>query len=156
MPLIEVDQLEVFYGDFQALFGVSLYLNEGEVVSIIGANGAGKSTLMGGLIGINRKIRGGIRFAGEDISGVRANVISKLGMSLVPEGRRLFPSLSVEDNLKIGMASGRNGPWTLEAIFNLFPPLETFRNHPATRLSGGQQRCCHINGPEVADSLISS
>ena len=144
MPLLETEALEVFYGDFQALFGLSLHVDDGETVAIIGANGAGKSTLLNAVTGLIRRKTGRILFDGREITTERADRIGRLGIAMVPEGRRLFPSLSVEDNLRIGLASGRDGPWAVERIYALFPMLQRLRQQPSTRLSGGQQQMVAI------------
>ena len=143
-PLLEIDRLDAFYGDFQALFGMSLSVPEGRVVSIIGANGAGKSTLLKSIAGLISVRRDAIRFAGEAIGDAPAYRIVAQGIALVPEGRRLFPSLSVEENLIIGGKVGRPGPWSLAKIYELFPVLAERKNNPATALSGGQQQMVAI------------
>jgi branched-chain amino acid transport system ATP-binding protein len=139
-PLLSVTALEAFYGDFQALYGVDVEVGRGRVVAVIGANGAGKSTLLNTLVGLNRAPREAIRFEGEPIGGEAPYKIVKRGMALVPEGRRLFASLSVEENLIIGAQVGRSGPWTLERVFELFPILAERRRLPSMSLSGGQQQ----------------
>lgn len=144
MPLLEVENLDVFYGDFQAVYGVSLSLEEGQTVAIIGANGAGKSTLLNAISGINGQKKGRVRFAGEDITRHRADRIARAGMTMVPEGRRLFNSLSVEDNLKMGESAGRKGPWNVQEIYELFPRLGELRRVTAGSLSGGQQQMVAI------------
>ncbi len=143
-PLLDVDAIDVFYGDFQALFGVSLTVERGQVVAVIGANGAGKSTLLRAIAGLMQPRRGGIHFNGAAIGNAPAFAVVKRGIALVPEGRRLFPSLSVEENLRIGGQSGRPGPWTLPRIYKLFPVLSERRHLPATALSGGQQQMAAI------------
>jgi branched-chain amino acid transport system ATP-binding protein len=144
-PLLEVDAIDVYYGDFQALFGVSLRVNPGEVVAVIGANGAGKSTLLKTIAGLmHPRSGGGIVFEGEPIAAKPAFDVVTKGIALVPEGRRLFPSLSVEENLLIGGQSGRPGPWTLDRVYKLFPALAERRHLPAPSLSGGQQQMCSI------------
>ena len=143
-PLLEIDRLDAFYGDFQALFGLSLAVPEGRVVSIIGANGAGKSTLLKSIAGLISVRRDAIRFAGAAIGDAPAHRIVARGIALVPEGRRLFPSLSVEENLIIGGKVGRPGPWSLAKIYELFPVLAERKDHPATALSGGQQQMVAI------------
>src|ERR1700754_713894 len=110
-PLLAVRALDAFYGDFQALFGVSLEVAAGEVVAVIGANGAGKSTLLKCIAGAMRSPRDAIQFAGSPIGDLPAHGVVGRGIALVPEGRRLFPSLSVEENLVIGGQLGRPGPW---------------------------------------------
>lgn len=142
--LLDVRAIDAYYGDFQALFGVSLRVNAGEVVAVIGANGAGKSTLLRSIAGMMRPRRGDIVFGGETIGGAPAFEVVKRGIALVPEGRRLFPSLTVEENLLIGGQSRRHGPWTLERIYELFPVLAERRHLPAPALSGGQQQMAAI------------
>src|SRR5665647_3632405 len=143
-PLLAVRAIDAFYGDFQALFGVSLRVNAGEVVAVIGANGAGKSTLLKTIAGLMRPHNGSITFDGQAIGGVPAFDVVARGIALVPEGRRLFPSLTVEENLLIGGQLRRPGPWTLERIYELFPVLAERRHLPAPALSGGQQQMCAI------------
>lgn len=142
--LLDVRGLDAGYGDFQALFGVDLTVHEGEVVAVIGANGAGKSTLLGAIAGLVEVRAGEILHRGEPISGLPAEAIVRRGIALVPEGRRLFPSLSVEENLRLAAALGRPGPWDLDAVYALFPVLRERRDTPATALSGGQQQMCAI------------
>ena len=143
-PLLTVDGIDVFYGDFQALFGVSLRVEAGQVVAVIGANGAGKSTLLKSIAGLMHPRGGEIVFDGVPIGAAPAFDVVTRGIALVPEGRRLFPSLSVEENLKIGGQSKRPGPWSLKRVFDLFPMLAERRHLPATALSGGQQQMCAI------------
>ncbi len=143
-PMLEVRTIDAFYGDFQALFGVSLKINAGEVVAVIGANGAGKSTLLKTIAGMVPPRRGDILFNDAPIGGAAAFNVLKRGIALVPEGRRLFPSLTVEENLLIGGQSRRPGPWTLERVYQLFPVLAERRHLPAPALSGGQQQMCAI------------
>jgi branched-chain amino acid transport system ATP-binding protein len=143
-PLLTVRGLDAFYGDFQALFGVSLAVAPGEVVAVIGANGAGKSTLLKCIAGAMRSRRDAIMFAGEPIGDAPAHAVVARGIALVPEGRRLFSSLSVEENLVIGGQLGRPGPWNLARIYELFPVLAERRHQPSTSLSGGQQQMVAI------------
>jgi branched-chain amino acid transport system ATP-binding protein len=143
--LLVVEALDAHYGDFQALFGVSLAVAAGEVVAVIGANGAGKSTLLKTIAGMMPAARpDAVRFAGEAIGGLPANRVVARGIALVPEGRRLFASLSVEENLLIGGRTRRPGPWTLAAVYGFFPVLAERRDAPATALSGGQQQMVAI------------
>lgn len=142
--LLETSDLEAFYGDFQALFGISLTVAEGETVALIGANGAGKSTFLRAVTGMVPVRGAAVRFAGTGISGWPADRIHKAGIAMVPEGRRLFASLTVEENLKIGGAGGRKGPWTLARVYELFPDLVSRRNNLGTALSGGQQQMVAI------------
>lgn len=145
MALLETNGLTAFYGDFQALFGVDIALDEGETVAVIGANGAGKSTLLRSISGLIRNVPGQIRFDGREIGALAAPDVLQLGIAMVPEGRRLFPSLSVEENLLIGRY-GRvgNGAWSLDGIYDLFPVLKERRHQPGTALSGGQQQMVAI------------
>jgi len=143
-PLLQVDAIDAFYGDFQALFGVSLSVETGQIVAVIGANGAGKSTLLKSIAGLMPPRHGEIVFDGQNVAGAPAFDVVKRGIALVPEGRRLFPSLSVEENLLIGGQSKRPGPWSLQRIYALFPVLAERRHLPATSLSGGQQQMCAI------------
>lgn len=143
-PLLDVRAIDTFYGDFQALFGISLNVRAGQVVAVIGANGAGKSTLLKSIAGLMRPRRGEIVFNGAPVAGVPAFDALGRGIALVPEGRRLFPSLTVEENLLIGGQLRRPGPWTLARIYELFPVLAERRNLPAPALSGGQQQMAAI------------
>ncbi|MDE2453413.1 MAG: ABC transporter ATP-binding protein [Burkholderiales bacterium] len=152
MALLELDSLDVFHGDLQALFGVSLALEAGEVLALIGANGAGKSTLLQTVAGLLVAARPqALRFDGEAIGARPAEVLARAGIALVPEGRMLFPSLSVEENLLMGTLTRRPGPWNLARAYELFPVLEEFRKRPATSLSGGQQQMV-----AVARALLSN
>jgi branched-chain amino acid transport system ATP-binding protein len=144
-PLLDVRGIDAFYGDFQALFGVSLSVESGQVVAVIGANGAGKSTLLRSIAGLMHPRSGDIVFDGAPVGAAPAFEVVKRGIALVPEGRRLFPSLSVEENLLIGGQSRRSGPWSLSRIYDLFPVLAERRHVPATALSGGQQQMCAIS-----------
>jgi len=142
--LLDVRGIDVFYGDFQALFGVSLRVDAGEVVAVIGANGAGKSTLLRSIAGLMHPRRGEIRLDGASITHSPAFEVVRRGVALVPEGRRLFPSLTVEENLLIGAQLKRPGPWTLGRVYDLFPALAERRRLPSTALSGGQQQMAAI------------
>ena len=142
--LIETQGLEAFYGDAQALFGIDFHLAEGEVLAMIGANGAGKSTFLKALTGLVKVAPGMVRWRGVAIGGQPPGAIVRLGMALVPEGRRLFPSLSVEENLLMGAFAERPGPWSLERLYALFPILAQKRRVPGTSLSGGQQQMVAI------------
>ncbi|MPZ40436.1 MAG: ATP-binding cassette domain-containing protein [Rhizobiales bacterium] len=142
--LLEVRALDARYGDFQALFGVSMDVADGEVVAVIGANGAGKSTLLKCIAGAMRAQRDAIVFAGRSIGGLPAHDVVALGIALVPEGRRLFPSLTVEENLLIGGQLGRRGPWSLTRVYDLFPILAERAKQPSMSLSGGQQQMVAI------------
>jgi branched-chain amino acid transport system ATP-binding protein len=154
MPLLEVSGLDAFYGDFQALFGISLTIAAGQVVAVIGANGAGKSTLLKAIVGLIKARPGMIRFDGEAIGGVRPPRLVARGITLVPEGRRLFPSLTVEENLLIGGQLGRPGPWSLERVYQLFPALEERRAQRSMSLSGGQQQMVAIGRALMANPRL--
>jgi branched-chain amino acid transport system ATP-binding protein len=142
--LLSVENLEAWYDDAKVLHGLSFDLKKGQVLSLIGANGAGKSTLLKSICGLLPKKTGNVRFKGEAIHDLTANEIVAKGIALVPEGRRLFPSLSVEENLILGGQVKRKGRWSLEAIYALFPILKEKRNAPSTSLSGGQQQMVAI------------
>jgi branched-chain amino acid transport system ATP-binding protein len=143
-PLLATRALEAFYGDFQALYGVDIEVGRGRIVAVIGANGAGKSTLLNTLVGLNAAKLDAIRFDGEPIGGLAPHAIVKRGLALVPEGRRLFASLSVEENLVIGGQVKRRGDWSLERVYEVFPILKERRRQPSTSLSGGQQQMVAI------------
>lgn len=142
--LLTVENVEVFYGEFQALFGVSLEVEQGETVAIIGANGAGKTTLLRSICGVLAPTRGQITYKGQIISGQPAYLLNQSGIVMVPEGRKIFPSLSVEENLKIGAYHKRPGIWDLPKIYNLFPILKERAKYGGTDMSGGQQQMLAI------------
>jgi branched-chain amino acid transport system ATP-binding protein len=152
--MLSTHNLTAFYGDFQALFGIDLEVSAGEIVAVIGANGAGKSTLLKALTGLVPAVRDTVRFEGEPIGGRPAHEVLSLGIALVPEGRRLFPSLSVEENLLLGGYRKRRGPWTLERVHQLFPVLAERRAAPSTSLSGGQQQMVAIGRALMANPKL--
>ena len=154
MSLLAVRELSASYGDFQALFGVSLEVAEGELVAVIGANGAGKSTLLRALAGALPAARGRVEFAGRSLEGRSAEARVGLGLVLVPEGRRIFPSLSVEENLRVGAYRGRSGPWTLARVQALFPILRDRARAPGTNLSGGEQQMLAIGRGLMANPRL--
>jgi len=139
-PLLAVRALDAFYDDFQALFGVSMEVAAGEAVAVIGANGAGKSALLKSIAGLLRARPDAVVFDGVNIGGMPAHAVAARGIALVPEGRGLFASLNVEENLLIGGQLGRPGPWNLPQVYELFPVLAERRALPSTALSGGQQQ----------------
>jgi branched-chain amino acid transport system ATP-binding protein len=143
-PLLQTQGLKAFYGDAQALFGIDFALDAGELVAIIGANGAGKSTFLKCLTGLVKAQRDAIRWKGQPIGGLPPGVIVQQGLAMVPEGRRLFPSLSVEENLLMGANAQRKGPWNLQRLYQMFPILKEKRRLPGTSLSGGQQQMVAI------------
>ena len=144
MALLATRKLEAFYGDFQALFGIDFEIERGEIVAVIGANGAGKSTFLKTVCGLLKAAREAVRFDGEPIGGLRPGSIVRRGIAMVPEGRRLFSSLSVEENLLMGAYARRDGPWNLATVYDLFPILREKRATSSTALSGGQQQMVAI------------
>jgi branched-chain amino acid transport system ATP-binding protein len=153
--LLNVTALDAFYGDFQALFGIDLELHPGEAVAVIGANGSGKSTLLKSLAGLVSNRPDAIRLAGQNIGDYAAAKIVRMGLALVPEGRQLFPSLSVEENLLIGAYGGdRKSPWDLDAIYRMFPVLSERRKSNVTVLSGGQQQMIAIGRALMSNPSI--
>jgi len=154
MSLLSVHDLTAFYHDFQALFGISLHVDAGEVVAIIGANGAGKSTFLRSVVGLNASPPEAVRFDGRPIGGRPTHDIIGLGIALVPEGRRIFPSLSVEENLRIGAHRGRPGGWSLARVYELFPVLRERRAMSGIALSGGQQQMLAIGRGLMANPRL--
>ena len=140
MTLLRTQNLSAFYGDFQALFDINISVEEGKNVAIIGANGAGKTTFLRAIAGAIATGAHTVVFDGKPIGHKTPHEIVRLGIAMVPEGRRLFPSLSVEENLLLGTHSERKGPWTLKRVYELFPRLFDLRHLPAPSLSGGQQQ----------------
>ena len=135
--LLELNQVETFYGSSQALFGIDLQVDKGEVVALMGRNGMGKTTSIRSVFGLTPLRRGKISFMGRDISAMPPYRVARLGLGLVPEGRRCFPNLTVVENL---LASARKGEWTLEAVNELFPRLKERSQQQANTLSGGEQQ----------------
>jgi branched-chain amino acid transport system ATP-binding protein len=142
--LLETYGLAAFYGDFQALFGIDFHIGTDETIAIIGSNGAGKSTFLKSIAGLIRAKADAIFFAGKSIGGMPAYRIVAQGISMVPEGRRLFPSLTVEENLLVGAYLKRQGPWSLDTVYEIFPVLKEKRRASAMALSGGQQQMASI------------
>ena len=155
MPnILDIRRLDAFYGSFQALFDISLNVAAGEIVAVIGANGAGKSTLLRSISGWLSSAPDQIVFDGEPIGGQRTESIANRGVVMVPEGRRIFPSLSVEENLMMGSYTGRVGTWGLDRVYDLFPVLKERRSTPGTRLSGGQQQMLAIGRGLMANPRV--
>lgn len=152
--LLEVDSLNAYYGTFQALFEVSIEVEAGEIVAVVGANGAGKSTLLRSVSGLIRSPPERIRLDGTPIGGRRPDEIANLGVALVPEGRRIFPSLSIEENLLMGKRSGRSGSWDLDRVYELFPVLHERRKAPGSATSGGQQQMLAIGRGLMANPRV--
>jgi branched-chain amino acid transport system ATP-binding protein len=144
MSFLQTQNLSAFYGDFQALFGINATVEQGETVAIIGANGAGKTTFLRAVAGALATAPESVVFDGQPIGHKTPHEIVRLGIAMVPEGRRLFSSLSVEENLLLGTHSERAGPWTLKRVYQLFPRLHDLRHLPAPSLSGGQQQMAAI------------
>jgi branched-chain amino acid transport system ATP-binding protein len=155
MPLLQTRGLTAFYGDFQALYGIDTTLEKGETIAIIGANGAGKSTFLKAIAGLIHGAADSVLLDGSPIGARPAADIVKLGIALVPEGRRLFPSLNVEENLLIG-GYGRKapGPWTLDRVYALFPILKERRASTTPTLSGGQQQMAAIGRALMSNPRI--
>jgi branched-chain amino acid transport system ATP-binding protein len=155
MTLLQTTGLSAQYGQFRALFGVDIRLDAGETVAIIGANGAGKTTLLRSIAGVLRNEAGQVLHRGDAIGALPADAVMSRGVAMVPEGRKLFPSLTVEENLLIGGQVRRvAGFWTLQTVYDLFPILRERRLSPGTALSGGQQQMVAIgralmSNPEV-------
>lgn len=144
--LLEIDQLETAYGSSQVLFGMHLRIAQGDVATLLGRNGMGKTTTVRSLFGLTPPRRGSIRFRGERIDGLSPDRIARMGLALVPEGRQIFPNLSVRENL-LAFAARRNAsaePWTLERVHALFPRLAQRQHHMGNQLSGGEQQMLAI------------
>jgi branched-chain amino acid transport system ATP-binding protein len=153
-PLLEVRDLVVHHGQLQALSGISLVVYPGEVYAIIGANGAGKSTLLRTIAGLHRPTVGTITYAGRDVTRVRAEKRATAGIVMVPEGRRLFPSLTLEENLKVGATYARQGSWTIERVYEVFPWMKGRRGQKTAQLSGGEQQSVAIGRALVANPQV--
>ena len=155
--ILEVDDVHTFYGSIQALKGISLEVHEGEIVTLIGANGAGKSTTLRSINGLNHPRQGRIRFQGRDITDEAPHNIVKMGISQSPEGRRLFPRMSVLENLEMGafQRSDRGAiKESLDRVFSLFPRLAERKNQRAGTLSGGEQQMCAIGRALMAQPKL--
>ena len=142
-PMLKIDNIDVYYGAIHALKGISLEVNEGEIVTLIGANGAGKSTTLRTISGLLKPKTGSITFLGQSIAGVRAHEIVKKGISQVPEGRRVFAEMTVMENLDLGAFVRKDKAGIqqdLKHVFELFPRLEERKNQSAGTLSGGEQQ----------------
>jgi branched-chain amino acid transport system ATP-binding protein len=153
-PLLETRGLEVHHGQLRALQDISLQVFPGEVYAIIGANGAGKSTLLRTIAGLHRPTTGTVLFDGTDVTRVRPDLRATSGIVMVPEGRRLFGSLTVEENLKVGASYARNGPWTIERVYDLFNWMQERRGQRTAQLSGGEQQSVAIGRALVANPRV--
>ncbi|MHB1432228.1 MAG: ABC transporter ATP-binding protein [Streptosporangiaceae bacterium] len=153
-PVLQVRDLTVHHGQLRALNGVSLSLPAGGVHAMIGANGAGKSTLMRTIAGLHRPTAGSVLLDGADVSALRPEKRVAAGIALVPEARRLFASLSLEENLLVGQTSARPGPWTLDEVYALFGWMRERRSQRAAQLSGGEQQAVAIGRALVANPRV--
>ena len=153
-PLLHVDDVDAGYGDVPALRGLTVTVAEGETLAVIGANGAGKSTLLKTIAGVLRPGRGEVRLDGDVVTALSAHQRVARGISLCPEGRRLFPSLTVEENLQVGAYARRPGPWDLGAVYELFPLVAERRARPAANLSGGEQQAVAIGRSLMANPRL--
>ena len=156
-PILELQDVHTFYGSIEALKGISITVGEGEIVTLIGANGAGKSTTLRSINGLNHPRQGTIKFQGKDITNDAPHNIVKMGISQSPEGRRLFPRMSVMENLEMGafQRNDRSGVREgMERVFTLFPRLEERRHQKAGTLSGGEQQMCAIGRALMAEPKL--
>jgi branched-chain amino acid transport system ATP-binding protein len=156
-PILEIDDIHTYYGSIHALKGISLTVNEGEIVTLLGANGAGKTTTLRSINGLNRPRQGSIRFQGRDITTTPAHQIVKRGIAQSPEGRRLFPRMTVTENLEMGafQRSDRSGIRDdMDRVFELFPRLHERRSQKAGTMSGGEQQMCAIGRALMAQPKL--
>ena len=153
-PLLEVIDLTVHHGQLRALNQVSLTIGAGEVQAMIGANGAGKTTLLRTISGLKAATSGTIIFDGADVARLRAERRVAAGIVMVPEGRRLFPSLTVEENLQVGASYARKGPWSIERVYEMFDWMPGRRRQLASQLSGGEQQAVAIGRALVANPRL--
>jgi branched-chain amino acid transport system ATP-binding protein len=154
MSLLEIDDISVFYEDFQALYDLNIKIEEGEIFACIGANGAGKSTMLKTVAGVLVPRRGRILFDGQPIDHMPPYKRVELGISSVPEGRRVFPSLTVHENLVIGAYRNRKGSWTTDSVYELFPLLQPLKKRQASGLSGGEQQALAIGRALMANPRL--
>jgi branched-chain amino acid transport system ATP-binding protein len=153
-PLLAVAGLTVHHGQLEALQDLSLQVFPGEVYAIIGANGAGKSTLLRTIAGLHHPTGGSVLLDGQDVTALRPERRARQGIVMVPEGRRLFGSLSVEENLQVGAAYARPGPWTIERVYQTFDWMRARRGQRAAQLSGGEQQTVAIGRALVANPRV--
>jgi branched-chain amino acid transport system ATP-binding protein len=153
-PLLEVRDLVVHHGQLRALSGISLTVFPGEVYALIGANGAGKSTLLRTIAGLHHPTSGTISYDGRDVTGLRPDKRATAGIVMVPEGRRLFPSLTLEENLKVGSSFARKGPWSISRVYELFPWMKDRRGQKTAQMSGGEQQSVAIGRALVANPRV--
>jgi len=153
-PILEVRDLTVHHGQLKAISDVSLQVRSGEVYAMIGANGAGKSTLMRTISGLHSPTSGSILLDGADVTRMRPERRATAGISMVPEGRRLFPSLTLEENLKVGASYARSGAWNIPAVIDLFPFMRERRKQKTGQMSGGEQQMVAIGRALVANPRV--
>ncbi|HET9971125.1 MAG TPA: ABC transporter ATP-binding protein [Streptosporangiaceae bacterium] len=153
-PILEVRDLVVYHGQLRALDRVSLRVYPGEVYAIIGANGAGKSTLLRTITGLHQPTEGSILYDGTNMTKVRPERRATQGIVMVPENRRLFGSLTVEENLQVGAAYARKGPWTIDRVYEMFGWMKERRNQRTAQLSGGEQQSVAIGRALVANPRV--
>jgi len=143
--MLQVDRIEAYYGETQALFGPSLSVDPGEVVALLGANGAGKTTTLRSILGLTPPRRGRIHFDGRDITGLATHKVSRMGVAWVPDDRRVFPALTVARNLQIAARKTRFRPWSLSEMFEIFSALEHLMSRECENLSGGEMQMVAIS-----------
>jgi branched-chain amino acid transport system ATP-binding protein len=153
MRLLEVDALNTYYGDSHVLFDLSLHVDEGEVVALLGRNGAGKTTTMNTIMGVVPPRSGHVRVAGDDVTGMRPHAIAQRGVQLVPDTRRIVKTITVEENLQLAALTAAR-PWTLARIYELFPSLQKRRTSAGGALSGGEQQMLAIGRALIRDAKL--
>ena len=153
-PVLEVRDLSVYHGQLRALDDVSFAVDQGEVYAMIGANGAGKTTLMRTIAGLHTPRAGTVSLEGQDVTKVRPDRRAKAGIAMVPEGRRLFPSLTLEENLQVGATYARSGPWTIDGVYEVFPWMRDRKKQKTAQLSGGEQQSVAIGRALVANPKL--
>jgi branched-chain amino acid transport system ATP-binding protein len=153
MRLLEVEAVNTYYGESHVLFDVSLHVDEGEVVALLGRNGSGKTTTMNTIMGVVAPRSGHVRFAGEDITGLRPHAVAQRSVQLVPDTRRIVKTITVEENLQLAAFSAKNA-WTLDRIYDLFPSLRARRTSMGRALSGGEQQMLAIGRALIRDARL--
>jgi branched-chain amino acid transport system ATP-binding protein len=153
MRLLEIEGVNSYYGESHILFDVSLHVDEGEVVALLGRNGSGKTTTMNTIMGVIAPRSGHVRFAGEDITGMRPHKIAQRSIQLVPDTRRIVKTITVEENLQLAALTAKNA-WTLDRIYELFPSLRARRNSMGRALSGGEQQMLAIGRALIRDARL--
>ena len=154
MAILEVDDIHTYYGDAYVLQGLTLKLEQGQILGLLGRNGVGKTTLVNSIVGFNPPRRGRIVFKGDDITQISSFETIRRGMGLVPQGRRVFPTLSVEENLMVAERAPERNGWNLERVYDLFPRLRERRNQRAKTLSGGEQQMLAIGRALMAQPRL--